>query len=384
MKVYTKKGNTNYREKKMVAKLTEVFQKKIKEDPSFESKIHPATSFEELKAMHDRYAIEDAEIVSTSNEDSNTGQAGSVSNNTQPKDDGIDPMNREAPNVRDYVLEDDFSSKEQKEADAQPKKTHFDEPESFEEAFQMPGEEDEKPSGGGFGNKSESEKSSKPRQHRESKSHNAEPINPDYENMTSAKKKKQSKKFAKYIVEGVCALAEQGFVWYANKDINAGKLAEYEVTGELDLTLGVTLEGGQEATVKQFFEQQCFRAEQLSKIDPEQKADLADALAEVLDEKGVGPTPMQNLAVIGLSILGQSAMNLIALKSQTNSLLNQLRGQPQEYVQEPEPVRQAVQPQPQPPSQQAEQTEPTVQDTMPDAEPEFENPIIDKPLTTLE
>jgi hypothetical protein len=124
-------------------------------------------------------------------------------------------------------------------------------------------------------------------------------------------------------------LSEKGFVWYANKDINEAKLVEYEVKDEIDLQLLVTLEDGQEATVKTFFQQQCFKAEQLSKIDQSEKEDLIDALADVLLEKGVAPTPSQELMMVGLKIFGGQVLNLIALKSQTNSLLDQLRAMKQ-------------------------------------------------------
>jgi hypothetical protein len=143
--------------------------------------------------------------------------------------------------------------------------------------------------------------------------------------MSSGKKRRSTKKFATYIVETVCMLAEKGFVWYANKDINESKLAEYEMTGEMNLSLLVTLEDGQEATVKQFFQGQTMRAEQLAKIDPEEKKDLAEVLAEVLLEKGIAPTSSQELILIGFKIFGAQAISLLSLKSQTNALLGQLR-----------------------------------------------------------
>ena len=77
--------------------------------------------------------------------------------------------------------------------------------------------------------------------------------------------------------------------------------------------------------MKQFFQMQCIKAEELCKIDEQEKQDLADALAEVLLEKGVGPTPTQELMLISLKIFGGQIVNLISLKSQTNSLLSQLR-----------------------------------------------------------
>ena len=143
--------------------------------------------------------------------------------------------------------------------------------------------------------------------------------------MNVSKQYTSTKKFANYIVDSVCMLSEKGFVWYANKDINEAKLNEYELKGEMDLSLLITLEDGQETTVKQFFIQQTINAEKLAIIPQEEKDDLADALAEVLMEKGVGPTPTQELLLIAAKIFGGQALTLMALKTQTGSLLNQLR-----------------------------------------------------------
>ena len=93
----------------------------------------------------------------------------------------------------------------------------------------------------------------------------------------------------------------------------------------MDLSLLVSLEDGQEVTVKQFFQIQCLKAEQLAVIDKEEKEDLAESLAEVLMEKGVGPTPTQELMLIALKIFGGQAITLMTIKSQTNALLGQLR-----------------------------------------------------------
>ena len=166
--------------------------------------------------------------------------------------------------------------------------------------------------------------------------------------MSGSQQKKSTKKFAKYIVEAVCALAEKGFVWYANKEINDAKLAEYELNGEMDLSILVTLENGQEATVRRFFQQQCIAAEQLSKFEEEEKKDMAEALAEVFLEKGIAPSKTQELLIIVGGVLIKKGAFLLSLKSQTNSLLDQLRamsdGQPKEPQYE-QPQQQYEQPQ---------------------------------------
>jgi hypothetical protein len=127
------------------------------------------------------------------------------------------------------------------------------------------------------------------------------------------------------------------------------------LNGEIDLSLLVSLEDGQQVTIKEFFANQCLAAEQLSNIDETQKADLTDALTEVMMEKGIAPTPTQELIMITLTIFGGQVVTLMALKSQTNSLLAQLRtindpNAPRQYYNQ-EPTEQAPPP-PQPVSEE--------------------------------
>jgi hypothetical protein len=118
----------------------------------------------------------------------------------------------------------------------------------------------------------------------------------------------------------------------------------------MDLSLLVNLDNGQEATVKQFFNIQCGQAEEYAKFDKEEKEDLADALAEVLLEKGVGPTPMQEMWLIAGKIVGEKVIMMLTMKSQQNGLLAQLRamneGRQQPRYQEPyyEPAPMSQQP----------------------------------------
>ena len=200
---------------------------------------------------------------------------------------------------------------------------------------------------------------------------------------------------AKYIVEVVCTLSEKGFVWLANKDINESKLAEYDLSGEIDLSLMLALEDGQETTVREFFLVQAMRAEQLSKISQEERNDLAEALAEVMLEKGIAPTPMQELILIGVGIFGKQALTLWQISSQNNAVLMQLRALRVE-TKTPRPVAQP-QPQPQPvaqPRQEEVIVEKVVEQPKPvlavedryDAETYTyeESVILDEPINTKE
>jgi hypothetical protein len=356
MKLYIKRGNKNYKERRLLKELEPVIEEMLSKDPSFKSKVLPATNYAELQKLHSKYVgvepvdVEyvneedissqkpEEEISSQKNEEEILENMAKKNNNIDAQEVDfeetikepvvesnsnpfIDPFNREEPIVRDYVMGNDSLSKDS--GKPQDMRTVFEEPTSFEEAFVIPNDDnDDSESNSEVNtNSSSSEKPSQPRNSPSSK----EPLNPNFDEMSAGKKKKSAQKFAKYIVEAVSVISEKGMIWFSNKDINATKLTEYEMLGEVDLSLLVTLDTGQEVTVKQFFQTQCSKAEELSKWSDEQKEDLSTALAEVLLEKGIAPTPTQNLLLVGLTILGGQGIAMMTIKSQTDSLLNQLR-----------------------------------------------------------
>jgi hypothetical protein len=335
--VYTKTRRKNYKEKRYVELLEEIISKKIEENPELADSFRPAESFEELEKMYNLYTSEDA-VIEKENINKNKNNMANEVDETEddfeqqkpnrPKggdEDSIDkefvdPFNREEPIVRDYVLDGgDLADPNTVDFSGQ---SSFDEPTSFDEAFVLPDENTPPPSsgGGGFGGGSQRP----PREEREEPREQAR-INPDFDDMSSGKKRKSTKKFAKYIVETVCMLQEKGFVWYATKDITEAKLVEYELKQQMDLSLLLNMPDGQEVTVKQFFQNQCIIAEQAAVIDEESKADLSEALAEVLLEKGIAPTPTQELMLIAGKVLVGQAITLFTLKASSDSVLTQLR-----------------------------------------------------------
>lgn len=356
MKIYKKKGNLNYKEKRLIQNL-EKFLATNKDNQEILQGFETANNYAELQALHDKYAVTDVEFTEISEEkvkediqndiiNKHKEFRDSIKESMENKDldfskqdtSFIDPMNREEPLVRSYVqggdsLSEDFSNSEVK--------TTFDEPLTFKDAFEIPEDEPTSQSSNP-GNTTSSQQRKEPRQR-------PEPLNPSFDDMSNAKKKRSTKKMAKYIVEVTCMLAEKGFVWYANKDINEAKLAEYDISGEIDTNLMLTLEDGQEITIRNFFASQCLKAETLSKISEEEKSDLSDALAEVMLEKGIAPTPMQELLLMTVSVLGKQAIVLMQITAQNNNVLNQLRAlrQPQEIKNEPTPPP-APQPKPKP------------------------------------
>jgi len=354
--IYNKKGKKSYKENRLIKELEPLINAQMENNP--DAKFTPAKNFDELQELHRRYTSQETEFEEikdkdmakkneTVEQDDFMQEMNEKSTNTIDFDDDgdnnfIDPFNREEPTTYDYTLEGGLS-KDNVNPDG---RTDFAEPMSFDEAFIIPDDSDDnetqQPTSGGKTNQGKTN-TPPPRPKREKQ----EPFNPAFDDMSGSKKKKSTKKFAKYIVEAVCALAEKGFVWYANKDINDSKLAEYEMNGEMDLSLLVTLADGQEATIKQFFQGQCFAAEELAKFESEEKADMTEALTEVFMEKGIAPTATQELMIVVGGVLVKKGAMLFALKSQTNSLLDQLRVRNEGGAQTYTPQQQTYEPQPQ-------------------------------------
>jgi len=351
IKVYNKRGKKNYKEVRLVNELKAELENRLKNDDSLVHKFKPADSFEELQQLHSQYLSKEVPFEEvkekTSNLDSMAKEKdeevnflkGNKDYFNDMDDDStfIDPFNRQEPTTYDYTNEGGFSK------DSTPKntgQTDFAEPLSFDEAFELPEEgEDAEPVENNGQQKQKEAKQREPKQ----KQQKEDPWNPSFDDMSGGNQKKSTKKFAKYIVEAVCALAEKGFVWYANKEISDAKLAEYELSNEMDLSILVTLENGQEATVKRFFQNQCVAAEQLSKFEEEEKKDMSEALSAVLLEKGVAPTPTQELLIVVGGVLVKKGAMLLSLKAQTNSLLDQLRSMNSnqgQYAQNNEPQQQ--------------------------------------------
>lgn len=387
-KVYNKAGKRSYKETRLISKLNSVINQKIKENPNFINEYQPANNFAELQSLHDKVCVEDIqfqEVQPKNNDDNMANEIEESINKEEAKsnyvdfgnDDSsfIDPLNREEPVVRDYVMTEEFPTAEKT---AKGKRTIFDEPISFEESFELPSDdEEEQPQPQQKGQRQQ--KQQRPIQ---------EPLNPSFDDMSTGKKKRSTKKMAKYLVTVICALAEKGFVWFANKDINESKLAEYELSGEIDLSLLLSLEDGQQITVKNFFIAQGMRAEELSKITEEERSDLSETLAELMLEKGVAPTTTQELILISIGVFGKQALALWQISSQNNAVLSQLKALRVE-VSQPQQMAQPT-PRPQPvaePIKQEARVEKVVEQQKPVLTEEYsyeESLILDKPINTIE
>lgn len=335
-KVYNKRGAANYKERNLLKQLEPALEKLASEDPNFVSSFKTATSYEELQALHAKYCITDAEIISeikndapANNKNETTSDSDSSIKFDNPEEPLEDPMNRANPKIRDYVLNDSFSPEANKnpEAGGTP---NLEEPTSYEDAFKLPDDE--------LDPKELKEKQrAEANQNKTNASNNngggnAGPktngaVNPAFDEMSQQRKNKQTKRFAKYIVEFFAMALETGYVWFITKDINDLKLAEYELKDKIDpdhLELVMQLTEEQEVTIRQFFQLQCSNAVANSKISKDEREELTEVLADVLMEKGFAPTPMQSLLMVAGQIVVSKGLTAFVAVQQNNSILNQL------------------------------------------------------------
>ena len=354
IKIYNKKGTLSLKEKAMVRELEKATDLLIKEDPSFS--LSPANDISELQDLFNNYAVQDVEFEETINtKDTNMEETQEPIKEVKESSNEkmVDPFNREEPIVRDYVMTEEFPELETPNS----AKSSYDEPISFDDSFSIP-------DGDNLASKSrepESNPQPEPAQRQD-------PVNPSFNDMDSAKQRKKTKRFAKQIVSFTCDLLEKGFEWYTMKDISEAKLAEYEINDEMDLSVLLDVTPTQQMTVKEFFLSQHTVIREESKIDAEDREDLADALTEVFLEKGIAPTPMQDLIIIGAKIVVIQGLKATAIANSHKSILMQLRQNRAEevgyddYPQQPTPPPRP-QPREQPLPQQNYYTEPPIKES---------------------
>lgn len=336
IKIYKKRGAINYQERKLLRQLEPALEKLAAEDAAFAERFKTVESYDELKALHSQYCIDEAEIISEtpnatmaekSNETTSTGDSSIKFQN--PETPLEDPMNRANPIIRDHVLNDSFSPEHNKRPDigGQP---NLDEPKSYEEAFKLPDDEldpkerKEKQKADAEANKNSTNNGGGGNNGQKKTS---DAINPAFDDMSQQRKNKQTKRFAKYIVEFFAMGLEMGYMWFVTKDINDLKIAEYELKDKIDpnhLELVMNLTEEQEITIRAFFQMQCAQAQVNAKVSDDDKLELADALADVLMEKGFAPTPMQSLMMVMGQIIAAKAIPAFVQVQQNNSILNQL------------------------------------------------------------
>jgi len=271
----------------------------------------------------------DNETILSNEKEINLNETRTKLEETETKSSFSDPFNEEEPIIRDYVLKGDEYSK-------QPINNQFDnnivfnEPTNFDDAFSIPDIDDNTShtsgttntsnSGGNNGGNNGGNKTEAPKNNPK-----PQPVNPYFDDQSNQNKKKQTKRFAKYITGFVCFALEKGYVWFTTKDINEAKMIEYELKGDFDVSLMVTLDSETRVTAKEFFRKMCTDAIVASKISQDDQDELSDALADVLMEKGIAPTPMQTLLMVSGQILAKQVTNVFMSISISKSVIAGLK-----------------------------------------------------------
>ncbi len=322
VKVFKKRGTPNHNQRKMIKDLQEYFEA----NPGKAENIVVATDDDSLKSLHAQYCAEEVEFTEIKNDGTTTTHKPNMENESHEnfrdsmggEDDPdsedeyaprVDPMNRHEPIIRDYVKEDGF---QQETGQKPPAASSYDEPTNFKDSFDIPDDTiqpDQKQQG--------------PINSQPIKPKAPTPADPD-----AKIKRKSKKKFTKYAVDAVCALAGRGIVWWATKDITDASLqkaiTDDEIT-EASLKMLVYLDHSTQGTVKQFFELQILAAQDLANFTPEEKEDLAEALEDFMEFKKIEINPTINLGVIFLGMVFERAMKAMENKAQTGSILIQLK-----------------------------------------------------------
>lgn len=334
MKVYIKKGNLNFKERRMVKALESAISKKMSERANFG--FEPATNFSELEALWTEHCTEEVEYteVKTDNNNQTSAMEGTEPQNEETPNVGdentetgtdetssgssnVDPFNRDEPIVRDYVKGSDFPGDKAKTST----QSIFGEPQTRFDQMQMPDlDNPDQQAQGGPKNQGQTQQPKS-----EPKSSTSNPVNPKFNDMSDNQKKKQTQKMARSIVRLVCAVYEKGIIWWGTKEITDAKLQELQVSGELDLSLLLDLSEGQEMEVRDFFEKQRGQIESLAVITNEEKEILIESLTDVMLEKGIGPTPMQVLMLNIAEVFGVRTLMAYSIQKQTGELITQLK-----------------------------------------------------------
>lgn len=320
MKIYSKKGVLNFQEKKLKKALEEHLAKNPEDFAGYET----PTDFEGLKFWHDKITIKETPIISeTPNEDVGHEEFArqakeSLDREKQQQPDLFtakeDPMNREAPKIREYVLDDGFSDTK---TDTQTNSS-YEEPKSFRESFEIPEQETGANDSSNKSGQSKNIYNSPPPPKKD-----ASPTDPD-----AKLKRKSRKKFTRHAVNAVCALAGKGIVWYATKDITDAALAKAiagDEISEQSLKLLVWLDNGAQGAVKTFFQQAIGDAQELAYFTEDEKLDLIEALDDFLEYKKIEISPGVELGAVFMGLMLDRALKAVMIKAKTNSILEQLK-----------------------------------------------------------
>jgi len=119
VKIYNKRGSKNYKEKRMIEEIESAIGKELEDNPELAEQWVPASNYDELETLYNRYSNEITDVEDMNDQDSSIDNSEDTdsslfddSSDFQDEGKFIDPFNREEPIVRDYVTDTDPMSEE--------------------------------------------------------------------------------------------------------------------------------------------------------------------------------------------------------------------------------------------------------------------------------
>lgn len=334
MKIYEKRGNLNYKERKIIEQIKDAIDRKMVGNPDF--KVNTAKSMKELEGLYREHCVETVEFTEVPNgskekvniepEVQNQEQTmseettSSVEGSTEQTKKPFDPFNREKPLVREYVRGSDFPGEKMNEEGTNKS---FGEPQTAFDQMQMPPDTSDM----GAEEKKETHENfikggaSKP----EPKASKGVPMSSDSNGPPlDLERKKNAKKMAKTVVLLVVGLYQKGLVWWGTKDTNEASLIAMEVAGEIDCSALLQLSDDQQITVRDFFASQEQQIKQCVIIEKEEIERLTESLTAVMIKKELAPSHEQVLLFEAVEILGLKLLAVWGIQKQNKGILEQL------------------------------------------------------------
>lgn len=326
MKIYNKRGNLAYKERRVVAQIEEAIAKKLKENPNFQ--FEPANNLDELQQLHSKLCIDDVAFTeiphpSSDNAEPNTQEKSpevpksETTEASESTENVADPFNRDEAFVRGYVKGTDFPG--DKVENLNPNAT-FGEPQTSKSAFEMPPENADEQQPGSSGKSPKNDNKTN-----EPKSSQAKIVNPNTSEASPSEKRKNTKKMAKVIVLLVTGLWQKGMLFWSTKNVNDMELRRMHESGEIDMINKIQLPEGDEVTISDFFMSQSASVQEAIEITQEEKDRLTESLTAVMVKKGIEPTDEQMLILDMIEILGIKTLQVYAIKSSLDAVLEQLK-----------------------------------------------------------
>jgi hypothetical protein len=149
-----------------------------------------------------------------------------------------------------------------------------------------------------------------------------EPINPEMEDLPKGDKAMASEVLAGMILDGygmLHMLANRGLM------VSEKKLIKMQQEGEINLNVEIPYEYNKKIRAGEFFQEYNNQAENLLSVSDEFKEEVTPVLKKVLQKRGLGLTPEQQLMyMFGKDIAGKAVM-FVSMKSQLNQMIEVIK-----------------------------------------------------------